>query len=144
MKKERKEKHFIKKPIFNGGPTALKQFIGRHLKYPKAALAQKREGTVLIRYTINHQGKVIDTKVISGIGFGCDEEADRLVRLLRFEVPRNRGVKAIFHKELHIHFRLPKEKPVEAAIQYKVIPKKQEIPTPNSQKKEGYTITINW
>ena len=82
MKKERKGKHFIKKPIYKGGPSALKQFISQQMQYPKEALAQKKEGTVLIRYTINHLGKVVDTKIISGIGFGCDEEADRLVRLL--------------------------------------------------------------
>ena len=114
------------------------------MQYPKEALAQKKEGTVLIRYTINHLGKVVDTKIISGIGFGCDEEADRLVRLLIFEVPKNRGIKAVFHKELHIHFRLPK---VQApSIQYQVVSNKkdQPKPDPDPKKKEGYTITINW
>jgi len=144
MKKERKEKHFIKKPIYKGGPTAMKHFIGQQMKYPKEALEQKKEGTVLIRYTINHQGKVIETKIIAGIGFGCDEEADRLVRLLTFEVPKNRGVKAIFHKELHIHFRLPVAKTAGTAIQYQVIPKKKEETVPSPQPSKGYTITIDW
>lgn len=142
MKKERKGKHFIKKPIYKGGPNALKQFISQQMQYPKEALAQKKEGTVLIRYTINHRGKVVDTKLISGIGFGCDEEADRLVRLLTFEVPKNRGIKAVFHKELHIHFRLPKIQ--NPTIQYQVVSNKKDQPKPTPKKKEGYTITINW
>ncbi len=142
MKKERKGKHFIKKPIYQGGPAALKQFISQQMQYPEEALSKKKEGTVLIRYTINHKGKVIETKIISGLGFGCDEEADRLVRLLKFVVPRNRGVKAIFHKELHIHFRLPKTK--DTSVQYQIIPKKKEDPAPIQKEEGGYTITINW
>jgi len=27
MKREKKDKHFIKKPIYEGGPLALRQFI---------------------------------------------------------------------------------------------------------------------
>ena len=148
MKKERKDKHFIKKPIYKGGPTALKHFIAQHLQYPKEALTAKIEGTVVVRYTINHKGKVIDTKIITGIGHGCEEEADRLVRLLTFEVPRNRGVKAVFHKNLQIHFRLPKAKTKATnamSIQYQYSSsEKKKASTPPPSKKEGYTITINW
>ena len=143
MKRQKKDKHFIKKPIYEGGPSALKQFITKNLRYPKEALHEKIEGTVVIRYAINHKGKVIGTKIISGLAGGCEAEAIRLVRLLNFLVPKNRGVKALFHKDLHIHFKLPVEK--EAGIQYNLIPtsqndvKKEYIP-----KKTGYTITVSW
>jgi len=111
MKKEKKARNFIKKPYYEGGMTAMKTFIKQHLSYPKIALDQRIEGTVSVRYTINYQGKVIDAKIIAGIGHGCDEEANRLVRLLKFNVPRNRKLKAVFYKTLQIHFRLPKAVP---------------------------------
>ncbi len=110
MQKEKKDKHFIKKPIYPGGKKALQLFITQNLKYPSEALTEKIEGTVVLKYTVNHKGKVIETKVISGLGYGCDEEAERVVSLLEFEVPSNRGVKVLHHLNIQIHFRLPKQK----------------------------------
>jgi len=144
MKKERKDKHFIKKPIYEGGPNALKQFISKNLSYPKETLQAKIEGTVVIRYTINIQGKVVDTKIINGLTPECNEEADRLVRLLQFKVPKNRGFKGFFHKDLHIHFKLPKV--ATSTIQYTLTPtaKKETTETVPEKKENGYTITVNW
>ncbi len=151
MKKEKKGQQFIKKPYYEGGMSAMKAFIKRHLSYPEKAKAKKVEGTVYVRYTINYKGKVIDTKIISGIGHGCDEEAIRLVTLLEFNVPRNRNLKAVFHKSLQIHFRLPIEKvpPVETALptsglQYHyTTTTASEVKQKASKTKISYTIVIN-
>ncbi|HFA49244.1 MAG TPA: energy transducer TonB, partial [Bacteroidetes bacterium] len=116
MKKEAKNKHFIKKPIYEGGPKAMKKLIGENMRYPKEALKNKIQGTVYVKYDIDYKGKVIDAKVIKGIGHGCDEEAIRLAKLLEFSVPKNRGVRVIFHKNIQIHFRLPKKKKTPAAV----------------------------
>lgn len=149
MKKGKKDQHFIKKPYYEGGMSAMKSFIKQQLSYPELAKAKKVEGIVYVRYTINYKGKVIDTKIISGVGYGCDEEASRLVKLLEFNVPRNRNLKAVFHKNLQIHFKLPLEKSKKTNTQ---------VPTPNLQyhftstpkikstktaKKVSYTIVIN-
>lgn len=144
MKKEAKDKHFLKKPIYDGGPKAMKAFIAENLRYPKEALENKISGTVYIRYDIDHQGNVTQAKVIKGIGCGCDEEAQRLAMLLKFHVPKNRGIRVVFHKNIQIHFRLPKKKPVvpSAPVQYVYTKKKKESETPES-KNGGYTITLN-
>ncbi|MEM6322004.1 MAG: energy transducer TonB, partial [Bacteroidota bacterium] len=97
MKKERKDHQFIKKPYYEGGISAMRMFIKKHLVYPEIAKKRQIEGTVYLRYTINQKGEVIDSKVIRGIGHGCDEEATRLVRLLKFKVPKNRRPKLLFH-----------------------------------------------
>ncbi len=134
MKKPKQAKHFIKKPIYPGGIKAIRQFIKEHLKYPEEALSNKIEGAVRVSYAINHQGKVIRTKITSSLGYGCNEEAERLVRLLKFEVPKNRGVKVTFHKKISINFRLPKTKPKKQVLyHYKESPQTS---------KNGYTITI--
>lgn len=141
MKKEAKDKHFIKKPIYEGGPKAMKQFVRDHLQYPPEALENQIEGTVFVRYDINHQGKVTDATVIKGIGYGCDEEAIRITRLLSFTVPKTRGLRVIFHKNIQIHFRLPPKKNSEpVTFQYNYIEK----PKPSGTAEGGgYTITIN-
>lgn len=146
MHRETKDKHFVKKPYYEGGPTALKAFITKNLKYPEEARKNEVEGTVHVRYTISQKGKVTDTKVIAGIGHGCDEEAQRLVRLLKFTVPKNHINKVKFHKTIHIHFRLPKKK-AQAGTSYQYT-----ITSSDAEKKDntgkqppskgGYSYTI--
>jgi len=156
MAKEKKDKHFLKKPTYIGGPSALRKFITTNLRYPKAALELKIQGTVIIKYDVNHKGQVTDARVISGVGHGCNEEAIRLVKLLTFEVPKVRKMRVIYHKDLQIHFRLPKQAPAAPmpapkpaapanAIQYTITPAtKTQKPTPPKPKTGGsaYSYTI--
>lgn len=116
MKKERRPIQFIKKPVYKGGLKALRQFIEEQLQYPLQASKEAIEGTVYLKYAIDYKGKVSHAKVIKGIGFGCDEEAIRLVKLLTFDVPKVRNIKIRFHKRLQIHFKRPPQDP--PLIQY--------------------------
>jgi TonB family protein len=107
MKKERKDKDFIKAPYFEGGKAALEAYVKKELRYPKEALAAKVEGTVSVRYTVDYKGKVTEASIISPLGHGCDEEALRIVRTLIFKVPNDGKIKSKYSRKLHIHFRLP-------------------------------------
>lgn len=107
MKKEIKKKDILKRPEYPGGAKALKDFITRNLQYPKEALEQNIEGTVFLRYDIDHQGVVTTVKVLKKVGYGCDEEAIRLVKMLKFNIDKTRGVRVLYHKTIQIHFRLP-------------------------------------
>lgn len=89
----------------------MRVFISQHLRYPEEGLKNKIEGTVSLTFTINYLGKVTEVKIISGLGYGCDEEAIRVVKLLKFSVSKTRKMKVKFHKNLNIHFRLPKQAP---------------------------------
>ncbi len=114
MQRERKPKNFLPKATFRGGPKAMRKFIGQNLKYPPQAVKDKIEGTVVLRLSINYKGKVIKSKVKSGLGSGCDKEAQRVVSLLEFDVDtRVRKGKILFHKNINIHFRLPKKAPAK-------------------------------
>lgn len=111
MEKDKKKPFFIHQPEYAGGPKELSKFIHNHLRYPSAALEAGVEGMVLVEYDIDYQGKVVATRVLQGIGSGCDEEACRVVRLLKFDVPKNRGIKVLFHKKARIQFKKPVQKP---------------------------------
>lgn len=111
MKKSKKDKHFIKKPVYPGGTKAMKEFISKELRYPKEALKLRKEGTVKLRYDIDYKGKVTEVFILSGLGYGCDEEAERIVKKLKFHVDKNHKIKVVFHKNIQIHFRLPKPQP---------------------------------
>ena len=143
MKKERKDKHFIKNPYYEGGTEAMRAFVRKHKKYPKAALDAKVEGSVRIRYKIDHKGKVVDAKVISRLGYGCDEEAVRVVKMLKFHVPKNHVNKIHFHKTINVNFKLPKEAP-KTTVNYQISSKK---PAPAPKKSSGsgsYSYTIKF
>lgn len=138
MKKERKEEQFIKQPYYKGGNKALQEFIAGHLKYPPTSLKNKMEGDVHIRYAINHKGIVTDINIIGGLDEACNEEASRVVRLLRFEVPKTpRNMKVTFHKTIRIHFRLPANTPPPVDQQLPVSPPTAYTYTIVSEKKEA-------
>lgn len=152
MAKEKKDKHFIHRPEYVGGPKAMQLFVRQHLRYPADALAQQVHGIVVVGYDIDHQGNVVDTRVISGLGHGCDEEAMRVVRLLKFKVPKSRGVHVVYHQKLNIGFHLPSaaatvpSEPAPASVQYSytstaAAPKDKES-TPKPAPKT-YTYTVN-
>lgn len=105
---------FISQPEYPGGPKELTKFLYANLRYPSAALEANVEGTVLVEYDIDYQGKVVETRVLQSLGHGCDEEASRVVRLLKFDVGKNRGVKVLFHRKARIQFKKPVQKPVPA------------------------------
>jgi TonB family protein len=107
----KKKTTFLHQPEYAGGPKELTRFIYEHLRYPEAALTAGVEGTVLVDYDIDYKGNVIDARVLRGIGHGCDEEACRVVRLLKFGVGKNRGVRVVFHKKAQIRFKIPVKAP---------------------------------
>ncbi len=86
----------------------MKKYIAEQMRYPAEALAQHVEGTVSVRFDIDHKGDVIDAKIIGhGLGHGCDEEAIRLVKSMKFQVDVPRGLRVVHHKTMQIHFKLP-------------------------------------
>jgi protein TonB len=129
LKKERKDQDFIKKPEYPGGPKAIGEFIRDNLRYPDEALEQKVEGVVRARVTIDVAGKVVKVDVIKGLGYGCDEEAIRVLKLLVFKIPGNKIRKGFFHQTFNVTFKLPQPKPKASGLQinyhYTPSPKKE-------------------
>lgn len=106
MARQKSENHFIKGAVYPGGQKAMLLFIQNNLQYPPEAIAAKVEGTVRIRFSIDHTGRVFKSQVIASLGYGCDEEAIRLVHLLEFEVPKTYKLKVQHHRTLNIHFKI--------------------------------------
>lgn len=147
MHKPSKDKHFIKQPWYEGGPKAMKQFVTENLQYPQNALAQRLEGTVTVRFDIDHKGHVIEAKTIGhALGHGCDEEAIRLVKSMRFLVDKPRGLRVVYHKTMQIHFKLPQVVGTQH-IQFNYAPTisptiTEEISKPNTGG-SSYSYTVN-
>lgn len=79
----REEEAFIsveQQPEFPGGMKALSEFLQRNLRYPSQAVQASVSGRVFISFVVNTDGSLTDVHVLKGIGFGCDEEARRVVQ----------------------------------------------------------------
>jgi protein TonB len=66
-------------PEFEGGMSALAKFLQKTLKYPAQARNANIQGTVFVGFVVGNDGKIRDVSVLKGIGYGCDEEAIRVV-----------------------------------------------------------------
>lgn len=120
-------------------------FMKKHQKYPQEALEKGIEGSVQIRYTISHEGKVIGTKVIAGIGYGCDAEAERMVRLLVFEVPKTHKLRVQFQKTIRVHFKLSRRGKQESHdIQYNLGSEKPKKDPEEEKPNKSYHYQIRW
>jgi TonB family protein len=67
-------------PEFVGGQAKMYQYLGENIKYPAAAQRANISGRVFVKFVVEDDGSIGDVKVMKGIGFGCDEEAVRVVK----------------------------------------------------------------
>lgn len=66
-------------PQFPGGQDALVRFLSANIKYPADARENNVQGTVYMSFVIDKNGKVTSMQLKRGIGYGCDEEAMRVL-----------------------------------------------------------------
>ncbi|MEL6388890.1 MAG: energy transducer TonB [Bacteroidota bacterium] len=151
MQRNKSAKNFLPKPIYRGGPKAMRMFIKDTLTYPPEAREQRIQGVVVLRITIDYQGNVIDSKIKAGLGFGCDEEAQRVVSLMKFEFNRKaRKRRVLYHKTINITFRLPKSKPAnqtsaqKTKLTYRIVKSSPEITQKTDPSPESYSYTITY
>ncbi|MEO9477001.1 MAG: TonB family protein [Cyclobacteriaceae bacterium] len=61
------------------GDKAYKTYIELSMTYPPAARENNIKGTVRLQISVSKAGEITSVEVKSGLGYGCDEEAVRLV-----------------------------------------------------------------
>ena len=50
------------------------------MKYPSQARRMGIEGRVFVEFIVDKDGTLTNVKAIKGIGAGCDEEAERVIK----------------------------------------------------------------
>lgn len=91
-------------PEFKGN---MEDFFRKNVVYPTKAQNNGIEGKVFVQFIINTDGTVTDVKAIRGIGYGCDEEAERVTKKMVWTPGKQNGVAVRIKKVLPIHFKLP-------------------------------------
>lgn len=142
---QKNEKHFLEKPQYPGGQKALRQFVAAHLQYPQDAMEQRVEGAVTVSYQVSDEGVVLNPIVIKGLCPSCDEEAVRVVKLLRYDKVRNRGLRLKMNCKLNVHFHLAPT-PAKSTITYSLQPssdkKKENKKSSSDTTTHSYTISV--
>ncbi|MGB3182424.1 MAG: energy transducer TonB [Cyclobacteriaceae bacterium] len=68
------------KPTPPGGMAGWGKYLQKNLKYPTQAKRMGTEGRVYVQFVVGKDGSISEVKAIKGIGSGCDEEAERVIR----------------------------------------------------------------
>ena len=82
-------------PNFPGGEAALKDYISEHLVYPQEAKDAGVVGCVYIGVVVMEDGSLACTKVLKGLGHGCDEAALEVFKDMPKWMPAMQRGKAI-------------------------------------------------
>lgn len=90
-------------PEFEGGIDGLKRFLAANIVYPEQAKAIGIEGTIYISFVVDENGNVGGAKILKGIGYGCDEEALRVVN----KIPKWKKPGRNANQPVRVRFNLP-------------------------------------
>ncbi|WP_052273433.1 energy transducer TonB [Flavihumibacter solisilvae] len=66
-------------PEFPGGMTKLISFAKSKIKYPKTAVNDNIEGSVVLLFTIDKRGKVINQEVVQNVRYDLDSVCLRML-----------------------------------------------------------------
>ncbi|WP_448520532.1 TonB family protein [Rhodoflexus sp.] len=91
------------------GYPAYYRYIKNTLQYPEEAKKHNAEGQVFVEFVVRKDGSIDDVRVQSGkgIGFGCDEEAVRVVKQgEKWKPAINKGEPVAQRVTLPIKFKL--------------------------------------
>ena len=66
--------------IPEGGRSEFKKYVNENLDYPEAARDNDISGRVTVEFFVQADGSLKDFRIRKSLGFGCDEEAIRLIQ----------------------------------------------------------------
>jgi TonB family protein len=140
-----KKKTFLHYPEFPGGKISFQKYISENQIYPEEARTNNIEGIVYLSADVNDNGQVADIRVEKGIGYGCDEEALRLLQGMHFGSVFNRGLRLKTRKKFRIQFKQKTEK-ANIEINYSLKKSKPVVENESVQgsTEQPYSYSILW
>jgi len=98
-------------PEFPGGREGMFNYLRKNLIYPEKSKKEGVEGKVIVNFTINKKGKVIDVKVVQSVSDDIDTAAIKLVEdMPKWKPGTQEGIPVLVSFNLPLKFALPKEK----------------------------------
>jgi TonB family protein len=90
------------KPVYDSKNYNFEKFVENNMKYPEAAFKQNVSGTVKLGFVVEPSGRLSNIRVEQHVGGGCNEEAVRLVKLLRWTpgIVGDMAVRCYYHLDI--------------------------------------------
>ncbi|MBJ6119441.1 TonB family protein [Pontibacter sp. BT310] len=96
-------------PSFPGGQQAMFDFIAANIKYPKDAIAQNKEGLVVVNFIVGQTGELREFKIQKGISESIDAEAIRVLKAMPTWIPGKQNGRIIsVYYTMPMRFFIPK------------------------------------
>lgn len=90
-----------------GGYYSYRKYLKEQLVYPQQALDSAIEGRVVLEFTVTSSGALKDFDIRKNLGYGCDEEAIRLIKEgPRWEVAEENGIPTDKTVRIKVKFEL--------------------------------------
>ena len=115
-------------------PPELLDFV--RAKYPSAALDERREGRVVLKLSINADGRVTEADVAEAAGYGFDEAAQAAALNFRFSPAKRDGIPVASRILYAYEFKLP-DPPPTGSIRGRIL-----MPGSGDQPAAGVEVTL--
>lgn len=94
-------------PVFPGGLESMYKYLGKNIKYPKAAAKQKAQGTVILQFVVAKTGHIKNIVVVRTLHPDLDSESVRVTAAMPIWEPGKQEGKPVNVKySLPIRFKL--------------------------------------
>ncbi len=101
---------FLGEDDFMEGYDAMNKFIYENIKYPQEALDKKIQGRVTLSFIVEKDGSIGEVRVLKDIGYGCGEEAIRIIKSMpNWKPAKQRGKTLRQQFTIPVRFTLPTE-----------------------------------
>lgn len=93
-------------PMIPKGLRGLPVYIAENLRYPEDARRRDIQGKVGVEFVVETSGNVSNVRSVDALGAGCDDEAMRLIRSLKWRPAIKGGQRVRSIGKMDIQFRL--------------------------------------
>ena len=96
---------------YPGGIEALYKYVMTEIRYPKEARTNGVEGQIFVQFVVDKDGSISEVQTVKGIGAGCDQEGERVLKsATAFKPATQRGKPVRVRLLMPITFKLNKGK----------------------------------
>jgi len=94
----------------NESNQKIVEFVQKNLTYPDSAKIMEIEGVAVVRFLIDEKGRVRSPKLLYDLGYGCGEEAMRIIQKMpKWEPAVKDGQTVAVELELPVRFEFKDE-----------------------------------
>jgi len=89
-------------PQYKGGLKAFYHYLGAKIIYPSDEREKNIQGTVVIGFVVEKDGKLSDFKILNSVSSGLDNEALRVMRNSSLWIPATE-----FGRNVRVYYQIP-------------------------------------